>query len=198
MGAKQAIHVLLPKQGQMDIRREGRVTHQDVSRAEFRMQQADLRHVVRPQRRCQLLDQQTALGVEHRQPMSHGRTTARPLTSRLAEMGLQLGRVRHRKARAVHQERSMTEPQRKRRGASRGAAGLLEQPLVHRQRQSGPCLTIGLAQATQSRQPHRMGASGIAGQHLNDEGVDGFHGTEFPPPPTMPNRAAGFLDGLGR
>jgi len=73
----------------------------------------DLTHVgqiVAVQGRHHQLAQQTGASMEERQQARHGKSTAWPLFSRLAELVLQHGCIGHGTACAIEEERAMTMP----------------------------------------------------------------------------------------
>ena len=75
----------------MGIRAEPAVTDQDVAGGQFGMQLGGMGHVVRPQRMHDDVPQESGLGIEQGQQMSHRKPAAGLLVARLAEVGLELG-----------------------------------------------------------------------------------------------------------
>jgi hypothetical protein len=70
------------------------------------------REIVCAPRKSQLLNQQTARGIEERQQMSRGKTAAFLLMAWLAEVLLKRLGIGHRKARPINQKGAMTMPSR--------------------------------------------------------------------------------------
>ena len=94
----------------MDIGAEPSISDQEIVRLEFRMQLDRLGHIVGSQRCGQHLGNHARAGVQQHQPVRRGKAAAYFLPARLAEVGLQFGRIGHRKARSIDMEYAVTEP----------------------------------------------------------------------------------------
>ena len=163
------------------------------------MKPADPRHVVRPQRRGDDVQQQPRGRVKHRQQVHDRETAAGLLAARLTELLLQLRGVGHRHTGAIDQKGPVAMPAAvvERRTAEELFAERTQQALKYGQRQTLACLAIGLAAAVHRSQAWRMGASGVAVQDLQREQLKGRDRIEHALAPDMADAVTDLADELG-
>ena len=136
--------------------------------------------------------------MEEREYVGHRKATALALVAGLAEVVLQLGRVGHRKARAVEQPGAVAAPAA---GglllAEEGIDDALEEPLEEGQRQAAACLDVGGGGKGASGQVGQRGAGGVAMQDLQEEDVERGHGIELASPKGDAEGSTGLFDPIG-
>ena len=180
----------------MGERAEAAVGHQDIAGREQREDPGDARHVMRPQRRRDDLQQQPGAGVEQRQDVGHREAAALGLVAGLAEVGLQRGGVGHGERRAVDQEGAMAAPAADRLGVGdQGLDHVAEQGLEDGQGEPATGLAEGGGGEGAAGQQRDVGQGGVAVEDLDEEPVDdGRRGQEAARAPGVSGGAAGGVD----
>jgi hypothetical protein len=144
MGAEHAMQFTAEQQSKMNVGAEPAIADQDVAFFQFGMEIGDLAHVMRSQRGCQNLEEETSARVKESQQMRNGKAATRPLVSGLAEFPLEFGSIGHAETRAVDMEGAMSVPAAVavHRGA-KGSSDTLQQCLQNLQRESASGPAIG-------------------------------------------------------
>jgi hypothetical protein len=184
------------QQGEVEVRAEAAVPHQDVAPLEVGVDAADARHLVGAQRGGEDLQQRPGAGVEQGQDPGHREAAPGLGPARGAEVGPQFGRIGHRERGAVDQERAVAVPGALHAGVrDEGLGQATKDGPVDRQREAGSRLAErGVAERAAGHQ-RDVGQGGVAVQHLDEEPAEDGDGSQQAVAPAVADASAGVVDG---
>jgi hypothetical protein len=180
---------------------EGPVADQDVAGPQRRVQGGGVGRVVAAQRQGQGPPQQAGRVVEEGHQVGRREAAAGRLAAGLAEMPLQLRRIRHREPRAVEEEQAVAFPAAAG-GPRQVGTDRVGDPALQggeeRQREPGPGLAVGRGVDRGAAEVAEVGAGGVAVQDLPQEEAGGDDRAELALAPPVAGLLAGLVDeGVG-
>ncbi|MCG3132671.1 MAG: hypothetical protein FLDDKLPJ_03537 [Phycisphaerae bacterium] len=200
MHAQHGVQIRPGNPGQMRIRAESAVAHDDVAGRPLRVQIGRVLHVMRAQGRQDHIMQEAGLGVEQREQVGDGKSAAGLLPAGLSEVRLMLGSVGHGESRAVEQREAMavpqcwhvsgTVPRRRHSDFLEALRHRVHPPPDQLQREALPRLTIGRSGESLARKVRQVGHGGVAMNHLQEKQVQRGVRIEGALSPSVPHRLA--------